>query len=36
VQNVSRQGVPVNIIFGEVVVGSVTVSAGIDIAQVTA
>ena len=36
VQNVSRQGVPVPIIFGEVVVGSVTVSAGIDIAQVTA
>ena len=36
VQNVSRQGVPVPIIFGEVIVGSVTVSAGIDIAQVTA
>ena len=36
VQNVSRQGVPVPIIFGEVIVGSITVSAGIDIAQVTA
>jgi len=36
VQNVSRQGVPVPIVFGEVIVGSVTVSAGIDIAQVTA
>lgn len=35
VQNVSRQGVPVPIIFGEVVCGSVTVSAGIDVAQVT-
>lgn len=33
VQNVSRQGVPVPIIFGEVICGSVTVSAGIDIAQ---
>jgi len=28
--------VPVPIVFGEVIVGSVTVSAGIDIAQVTA
>ena len=36
VQNVIRQGVPVPIVFGEVIVGSVTVSAGIDIAQVTA
>jgi predicted phage tail protein len=35
VQNVSRQGVPVPIIFGEVICGSVTVSAGIDVAQVT-
>jgi predicted phage tail protein len=33
VQNVSRQGVPVPIIFGEVVCGSITVSAGIDVAQ---
>jgi predicted phage tail protein len=33
VQNVSRQGVPVPIIFGEVICGSVTVSAGIDVAQ---
>ena len=36
VQNVSRQGVPVPIIFGEVICGSITISAGIDIAQVTA
>lgn len=35
VQNVSRQGVPVPIIFGEVICGSVTVSAGIDVAQVS-
>jgi len=34
VQNVSRQGVPVPIIFGEVICGSITVSAGIDVAQV--
>lgn len=33
VQNVSRQGVPVPIIFGEVICGSITVSAGIDVAQ---
>lgn len=31
VQNISRQGVPVPIIFGEVITGSVTISAGIDI-----
>lgn len=31
VQNTSRQGVPVPIIFGEVITGSVTISAGIDI-----
>lgn len=36
VQNTSRQGVPVPIIFGEVICGSVTVSAGIDVAQVKA
>ncbi len=35
VQNVSRQGVPVPIIFGEVICGSITVSAGIDVAQVS-
>ena len=33
VQNVSHQGVPVPIIFGEVICGSITVSAGIDVAQ---
>jgi predicted phage tail protein len=31
VQNTSRQGVPVPIIFGEVIAGSITISAGIDI-----
>lgn len=31
VQNTSRQGVPVPIIFGEVITGSITISAGIDI-----
>lgn len=31
VQNISRQGVPVPIIFGEVITGSITISAGIDI-----
>jgi len=35
VQNTSRQGVPVPIIFGEVICGSITVSAGIDVAQVS-
>ena len=34
VQNVSRSGVPVNLIFGEIFTGSVIVSAGIDTAQV--
>lgn len=36
VQNTSRVGVPVPIVYGEVVVGSVVVSAGIDIDQVVA
>lgn len=36
VQNVSRQGVPVPVIYGEMIVGSVVISAGIDIDQVTA
>jgi len=36
IQNVSRQGVPVPIIYGETLVGSVVISAGIDIDQVTA
>lgn len=31
IQNVSRQGVPVPIIFGETICGSVVVSAGIDV-----
>ena len=35
VQNVSRSGIPVNLIFGEIFTGSVIVSAGIDTAQVT-
>ena len=36
IQNVSRQGVPVNIIYGEVIVGSAVIAAGIDIDQVAA
>ena len=36
VQNVSRQGVPLPVIYGEMIVGSVVISAGIDIDQVTA
>ena len=35
IQNTSRQGTPVPICYGEVIVGSVVISAGIDIAQVT-
>jgi predicted phage tail protein len=35
IQNVSRQGVPVPIVYGETIVGSVTISAGIDTIQVT-
>ena len=34
VQNVSRAGVPVQIIFGEILVGSVVISASIDIDQI--
>jgi len=34
VQNVSRSGIPVSLIFGEIFTGSVIVSAGIDTAQV--
>jgi len=34
IQNVSRQGVPVPIIYGETVVGSVTISAGINTEEV--
>lgn len=36
IQNVSRQGVPVPIVYGETLVGSVVISAGIDIDQVKA
>jgi predicted phage tail protein len=36
IQNSSRQGTPVPVIYGETIVGSVVVSAGIDIAQVAA
>lgn len=36
VQNTSRVGLPVPIVYGEMLVGSVVVSAGIDIVQVTA
>jgi predicted phage tail protein len=34
IQNTSRQGVPVPIVYGETVVGSVVISAGIDTVQV--
>jgi len=36
IQQTSRQGVPVPIIYGETLVGSVVVSAGVDTVQVTA
>ena len=36
VQNTSRQGTPVPIVYGETIVGSVVISAGIDTVQVTA
>jgi predicted phage tail protein len=36
IQNVSRPGVPVPVIYGEALVGSVVISAGIDITQVSA
>jgi predicted phage tail protein len=34
VQNTSRQGVPVPVVYGEMLVGSVVISAGIDTSQV--
>lgn len=34
VQNTSRQGVPIPVIYGEVLTGSVVISAGVDIVQV--
>ncbi|WP_461556853.1 tail assembly protein [Synechococcus sp.] len=34
IQNVSRQGVPVSICYGETIVGSIVISAGIDTVQV--
>ncbi len=33
IQNVSRQGVPVPVVYGETIVGSVIISAAIDISQ---
>ena len=36
IQNVSRAGVPVPVIYGETLTGSVVISAGIDIVQVSA
>lgn len=36
IQNTTRQGVPVPIVFGEVIVGSIVISAGIDVDQVAA
>lgn len=35
VQNTSRQGLPVPIVYGETLVGSVVISAGVDTVQVT-
>ena len=34
IQNTNRQGVPVPIVYGEVLVGSIIVSAGIDVEPV--
>jgi predicted phage tail protein len=36
IQNTSRQDTPVPVVYGETIVGSVVISAGIDIAQVAA
>jgi len=36
IQQTSRQGVPVPIVYGETVVGSVVISAGVDTVQVAA
>jgi predicted phage tail protein len=36
IQNTSRQGTPCQIVFGEALVGSIVVSAGIDVVQVAA
>jgi predicted phage tail protein len=36
IQNTSRAGTAVPVVYGETIVGSVVVSAGIDIVQVTA
>lgn len=36
IQNTSRQGIPVPVVYGETVVGSVVISAGIDTVQVQA
>jgi predicted phage tail protein len=36
IQNTSRAGVPVPVVYGETIVGSVVISAGIDIVQVIA
>lgn len=35
IQNTSRSGTPVPVVYGETIVGSVVISAGIDIVQVT-
>ena len=36
IQNVTRQGVPIPVIYGEVLTGSIVISAGIDIVQLNA
>lgn len=35
IQNTSRQGTPVPVIYGEMIVGSVVISAGVDVEQVS-
>lgn len=35
IQNTSRQGVPIPLIYGEVITGSIVISAGIDVARET-
>ena len=36
IQNTSRQGVPLNVVYGETIVGSIVISAGVDTEQVIA
>ncbi len=34
-QNTSRQGVPIPLVYGEMIVGSIVISAGVDTVQVS-